>query len=171
MRRLPWKAIAAGTGIIAGALAIALAVPESARRRAIEGYLLAAAALALRSLARAASRAARRVPSAFDLAIQARGAESSPPAELIQLERDVVLGRASALEFHHRLRPLLHEAAAARLAATRGLDIDRDAAARDLLGVEAWDLLRPDRGPPEDRTARGPSIPALEDIVQRLEAI
>ena len=47
------------------------------------------------------------------------------------------------------------------------LDADRDAA-RSLLGAEAWDLLRPDHEPPEDRF--GPGMP-VEDITKIVTAV
>jgi hypothetical protein len=42
---------------------------------------------------------------------------------------------------------------------------------RALLGEELWELLRPDRRPPEDRLGPGLPLPQLQAAVERLEAI
>ena len=79
------------------------------------------------------------------------------------MERGVTLGVAHAFDFHARLRPLLRDVAAARLALSRGIDLDSPAG-RAALGEEAWELLRPDRPAPDDRF--GPGVPA-----ERLRAL
>jgi hypothetical protein len=43
--------------------------------------------------------------------------------------------------------------------------------ARTLLGDEGYALVRPDRAPPEDRFAPGPSLAAVERLVERMEAL
>jgi hypothetical protein len=50
------------------------------------------------------------------------------------------------------------------------LDADLEESRR-LLGDETWELVRPDRPPPEDRLARGIPPEALGRVVGTLEAI
>jgi hypothetical protein len=93
------------------------------------------------------------------------------PAQLVRLERIVEWSGSSGLDAHSRLRPVLVEIADARLA-RRGLRLERDVGeARLLLGPKAWDLVRPDRPPPEDRDAPGIALGDLEEILDRLEAL
>ncbi len=74
-------------------------------------------------------------------------------------------------EVHTELRPLLREIAAGRLA-RRQIALDRDpAAAREALGDELWELVRPGRGMPADRRAQGIDLAALERLTDRLEAL
>jgi hypothetical protein len=75
------------------------------------------------------------------------------------------------LEHHYRLRPHLVRVATYRLA-RRGVDMDaQPAKASELLGPEAWDLVRPDRPAPEHRNARGLELARLRRVVDRLDAI
>jgi hypothetical protein len=93
------------------------------------------------------------------------------PAQLVRLERVVEWSGSSGLDAHSRLRPVLVEIANTRLA-RRGLRLERDVGeARRLLGPKAWDLVRPDRPPPEDRDAPGIALGDLEEILNRLEAL
>jgi hypothetical protein len=43
--------------------------------------------------------------------------------------------------------------------------------ARALLGPDLWELLRPDRPAPDDRTAAGISLAAVERMVDDLERL
>ena len=62
-------------------------------------------------------------------------------------------------DLHYRLRPTLRETAAGLLAVRRGIELDRepDRGAR-ALGDETWQLVRPDREPPDDRAAAGSQL-------------
>jgi hypothetical protein len=54
----------------------------------------------------------------------------------------------------------------------RGVDFERDPArAEELLGPEVWELVRPDRPAPDDRTAPGEPIETVERVVADLERI
>lgn len=93
------------------------------------------------------------------------------PAQLVRLERIVEWSVSSDLDAHTRLRPVLVEIAAVRLAG-RGLRLERDVAeARRLLGPRAWELVRPDRPAPRDRDAPGIAAGDLEEILDALEAL
>jgi hypothetical protein len=79
---------------------------------------------------------------------------------------------AGSFDLHRSLRPRLREIAAGLLEARRGASLD-DAAgpAREILGDEAWGLVRPDRQPPENRLARGLDANDLRRVVDALERI
>ena len=94
------------------------------------------------------------------------------PSTLVRLEQACVLGIARSFDFHYRLRPRLREMAEARLAARRGVLLDASPdAARLILGDEAWELVRADRLPPEDRLAHGVPADELRSLVERLEGL
>ena len=85
---------------------------------------------------------------------------------------DVQQSVASSFHLHMRLRPILREIAAHRLSMRFGVDLDREPErARELIGVEAWELVRPERPPPSDRLAPGPSASHLSKVVEELERI
>jgi hypothetical protein len=72
-------------------------------------------------------------------------------------------------DFHVLLRPALRTVAGERLR-RHAVDLDRDPeGARALLGDEGYALVRPDRGPPEDRFGPGPSLASIDRLVERLE--
>jgi hypothetical protein len=100
-------------------------------------------------------------------------ASASPPAgdPLARVERIIAAAGGTAAEFHLRLRPLLREIAATRLA-RRGVRLDTDTdRARALLGDPAWDVLRHDRPPPDPASARGPSAAQIDELIAALERV
>jgi len=134
-------------------------------------YLLFLAAVVMLGAVGATQAAApARKRSAFDAALRRGPRGDARPPELERMERGVTLGVAHAFDFHARLRPLLRDIAAARLALSRGIDLDTPAG-RAALGEEAWELLRPDRPAPDDRF--GPGVPAdrLRALVDSLETL
>jgi hypothetical protein len=85
---------------------------------------------------------------------------------------DVQLSVASALHLHVRLRPILREIAGHRLWSRYGVDLDRDPArARELMGAEVWELVRPERPPPNDGLASGLPLSDLRLAVEEIERI
>jgi hypothetical protein len=59
-----------------------------------------------------------------------------------------------------------------RLATRRGLGLDTDTeAVRAVVGEETWELVRPDREPPELRFAPGMAVQQLREVVAVLERI
>jgi hypothetical protein len=150
-------------------LAVALGLRPVSAREILAAYVLALAAIALIALARVARTAEEweRATSELAAALAPRKPVRVRPGELVRTERDLRLGVASAVELHARLLPKLRDTAAARLAA-RGAALSE---AREALGPDAWELLRPDCPVPEDRTAAGVPlrrIAALVDAVERL---
>jgi hypothetical protein len=98
--------------------------------------------------------------------------ERPPPlAELERIDRLVVLGAANEFDLHYRLRPLLRQLAGDRLYGRHGVELDRHPErARQLLGDELWELVRPER---EVGRRTGPGLPPAElaGYVDRLERL
>ncbi|MBO0683183.1 MAG: hypothetical protein J2P45_08525 [Candidatus Dormibacteraeota bacterium] len=123
-----------------------------------------------------ANRALRHWPVATPARRRLRGPirrrpPSERPRQLEELERAVDFSTTTAFDLHFRLRPHLVRIAAHRLAA-RGLSLEgRPERARALLGAETWELVRPDRRPPEDRDARGLELAAIRRAVEQLEGL
>jgi hypothetical protein len=93
------------------------------------------------------------------------------PADLGAITELVVSARSSPADAHRRLRPLLREIAAVRLA-RRGIGLDRDPLqARELLGQELWELVRADRELPAGRVAPALTPAELAALTDRLEAV
>lgn len=166
-RALRWALLAGAT-----ALAVGIVRPEQ-RPLVVDAYVLFAGALAmlvLVTVTRAAVPAGDR--SAFDAAREARPRARPRPADLRNLEREVLLASANAFDLHYRLRPVLREIAAHRLSTLRAVDLDGDPeAARALLSPEAWELVRADRPAPENRLGRGRPLAELRRAVDSLEAL
>jgi hypothetical protein len=94
------------------------------------------------------------------------------PGMLVRLEQEAALGVASSFDLHYRLRPRLRALASELLAARRGVSLDdAPGRARALLGEEAWELVRVERPPPEDRLGRGLPIKDLRQVVESLERL
>jgi hypothetical protein len=93
------------------------------------------------------------------------------PAGLARLEHLLSLGVAGAFDYHHRVRPRLTRLASGLLASRRRIAIEDAELARAILGGETWELVRPDRPPPEDRLARGVPIAELDRAIAALERV
>jgi hypothetical protein len=165
--------LARASVVPAAALVILLAIPKLSTSRALAIWVVLVAALVLVALVRHSRAEAGPEPARrFEAALRSRTSAASPPEELLRMERTLVLGSADADYAHRRLLPLLRAAAAARIAARHGFDLERrPEAARSLLGDDAWELLRPDRPEPNDRF--GPGIPQREiaAVIARVEAL
>jgi hypothetical protein len=163
-------AVAAGVGAVVVVLLVYSSVP---RQRLLDGYVLFIGSLLLLGLVRATSLAGRSgEASLYEIALGRRERPPERPGELEKLEREVTLAAASSFDVHFRLRPVLREIAAHRLAAQRGADLDRGSPdVREALGEELWDLVRPDREPPEDRFGPGFPLTRLRRALERLERI
>ena len=110
--------------------------------------------------------------SAIRTAVRIRRGPKDQPAELRRIEAALAVSPASAMQTHHRLRPVLREIAADRLRVRRRIDLDGDPVrARAALGDEAWGLVRPDRSTPTDRVSPGISLDGIARAVERLESI
>ena len=151
-------------------LAIALGLRPVSTREILAAYVLALTCIALVALAREAHVAHDwdRSTSELERALAPRKAVRERPSELIRVERDVTLSVANAGELHARLLPKLRDVATARLAVDRGVSF---ANAREILGEDAWELLRPGRPEPADRNAPGLPFAQVEALVTKLESL
>jgi hypothetical protein len=151
------------------ALGVLLAVRPLPADRIAAGYLLALAAIGLAALIASLSNAtSEQSSSQFDRMLTRPAEQPSRPPELVRIEREITLGAASAGHLHMRLLPLLREVASTKL----GVDLElRPERAKTLLGDDAWTLLRPDRPPPEDRTAQGLPLRRIRALVDTLERL
>jgi len=136
--------------------------------RLLAGYALLLAAIALTGLTSAMNAARVRTPSRFEHELTRKPAPPTRPAELVRVERELILASSSAGHLHSRFRPLIREVVEARL----DTDLAREpAVARKRLDDATWELVRPDAPPPPDRS--GPGMPlrqirAIVDAVERL---
>jgi hypothetical protein len=134
-------------------------------------WLLAIAAILLLALFRVARLLAPIAGSPLDEAAS-RMRPQSPREPELALERDVELSRANEFHFHLRLRPVLREIAAHRLQSRYGVELDQERArARELVPARTWEVVDPDRPPPEDRLAQGPAVRSLSALVDELERL
>lgn len=96
-------------------------------------------------------------------------AERTRPLE--ELEHAVDFSLGTAFDLHFRLRPHLRRIAQYRLAA-RGVQMDaQPRRAREIVGPDAWELIRPDRPEPHDRNGAGTDLPSIRRVVEQLDAI
>jgi hypothetical protein len=155
----------AGTTVLVTVIFVALLVLHPfGRQTALHLYLLALCGLVL---AAAVAALPARERSRFDAGLARAAQEPRRPPQLERTERAVTLGVANSYDLHARLRPLLREVATARLAA-RGIELDSERG-RAAVGSDAWELLRPDREPPEDRFAGGIDRQQLRRLLDFLE--
>jgi hypothetical protein len=88
------------------------------------------------------------------------------------VDRLLSMAVASAADEYARLRPLVGDIAAQRLADHAGVRIETaPEAAAAMLGPEVWEVIRPDRQRPPDAHARGIPVERLRPIVEALERI
>jgi len=157
---------------VTGAVGIALFASSGLRLIFLDVYLLAMGGVFLLALVRTTrAKAPAGGASQFDRALAAmRGGR--PESGELTLARDIELSTISAFHLHVRLRPLLREIASHRLLKSYGVDLAAEPArARELVGASAWELVRPDRPPPADRLAPGPSASSLREVVTELERV
>jgi len=91
------------------------------------------------------------------------------PMDLERLERLTTWGRSSASRVDVTIRPVLREIAIARLR-RRGIDLDRNDDARELLGDRLWELVKT-RPLSNDVGGPGMLLSELEALTERLESI
>jgi hypothetical protein len=143
---------------------VSLAQP-GVRGIALHGYVLAIGALVMLALVSATSEALPRARRGeLERALGERGPADRPPPELDRVQREVMLSIASAYDLHYRLLPHLRAIAAARLE-RRGLQLAPEHVGR------WWELLRPDRPPPEEHFGGGIPQRELRALVDDLERI
>ena len=172
MRRLVvlLAVLAAGVGVMVAAVILLGGAPAG---RVVDGYVLFVGGLLLLGLVRATGDTGDLGErSLYERALRRRERKPARPGELAKLEREVVLASGTSFDLHFRLRPVLREIAAHRLATRRGLALDTGSPeVRGLVGDELWDVVRPDREPPDDRFGPGLPLARLRVALDRLESI
>ena len=155
-----------------GLLAVIVFVPGRTEL-ALHIYLLVLATLMLGWLVTELDRAHPRAQSSpFDLGLRERKRAEHFLPELARLEREVTLATTTAFDVHFRLRPVLRRIAERTLQSRRGVELDRDpATSTRLLGPDLWELVRPDREPPADRSGPGLDLGSLGRMVTALEQL
>lgn len=160
-----------GFGLFATLLTVvALVAAPDRRDLVLDLYVLALGGIAVIRLVGLTRR--RLEPgehSEFEDALHRPAQRPVRIAERDKLAREVQLGTQTAFDLHFRLRPTLVEIARSRLAG-RGVALESERAKR-ILGDEAWELLRPDRPPPDNRNAPGISSDELDRLVGALERV
>jgi hypothetical protein len=157
------------TVTLAAGIAV-LAAPDEAGL-VVHVWLVVVLVVALAAALTRLHHAMPRRASAFDAAFARAPSGPARPASLARVEREVTLSTGTAFDVHYRLRPLLRGLATGLLL-RRGVDLDRTPErARELLAPEVWDLVRPNRPPPENRTAPGLPLAAIERAVDDLERL
>jgi hypothetical protein len=159
-------ALVAGTSI---ALTVVLGLHPVSTTRVMAGYVLALAAIGLDVCVRVLGADSwRERGSLLEHVLSRKAPEPTRPSEIVRIEREITLGTSSAGHLHTRLLPLLREAASARLGIDFNLHPER---ARAALGEESWELLRPDRPEPVDRSAPGLPMRRVRTVVDMLEQL
>ena len=138
------------------------------RTLTIQIYVLVVGALALFTVLAITAVGSQARVSPFAEAVRARRRKPPRPEELERLERQVALAVENAFDFHFRLRPSLVAAADAALWRAHGVPLERG---QDRVPADLWDLVRPDREPPQDRLAPGTPLDRLNAAVDALEGM
>lgn len=144
--------------------ALVIATEPGFRTVVLHVYVIGVGVILMGLVVSAAGTALPRRPrSAFAAALAERPEELyEEPAQLKRLEREVTLGVATAHDLHTKLLPQLREIARCRLERT-----GKQPSAATL--GPWWELLRPDREPPEDKFAPGLPEAQLRALVADLE--
>lgn len=167
MSRILWSAAGLAAVATAGLLAAAALVPGR-RLGLLDADVLVVGGLGLVAAVRAARVA---LPPAPMTTRRRPAAAPARPAELERLERQVLFAETSGLDAH-RLRVILREVAAHRLATNHAVDLVADPAAAELLlGPELWAAVGPPPSRPADRD--GPRLDPGElgrllDMLERM---
>jgi hypothetical protein len=167
-----WLMRAAGIAVLATAgLAVALVIRPGDSSLAAEAYVLLVGALGMALLAQAVARLFPAAPaSRIDFPRRQRRKDKRLSG-LDRIERELEMATQSAFDTHYRLRPLLRELAATRLA-RRGVDLDAPGGhAEELLGPDAWAFVRPDLVRPAEHHAAGAPLATVERAVDALERL
>jgi hypothetical protein len=151
------------------ALIVVLGLHPVSTGRIAAGYVLALAAIGLDALVRVLGATSwHERGSLFEHALARKEPGPTRPSEIVRIEREITLGTTSAGHLHTRLLPLLRDAVAARL----GIDFDlHPERARAALSEESWQLLRPDRPEPAERSGPGLPIRRVRAVVDEIEQL
>jgi hypothetical protein len=160
-----------GLASVGLSIAIGVGAPEPQLAGRLYAAATAAAVLALLTARLATGGRAATEPGFEQLAaLPAEDDDSAVPA-LTSIEQSVRFARSSAGDLHSRLRPVMREIAAHRLA-RHNLRLDAPAhqeRVEAMLGPVLYELVRKDRPRPRERFAPGMSPESIEQAVAVLE--
>lgn len=163
------RALVAAAVAIAG-LAVALVMRPGDASLAAEAFVLFIGALGMGLLAQAVAHLFPTTPSKIHAAARPQRKDKRL-AGLEKIERELEMATQSAFDTHYRLRPLLRELAATRLA-RRGIELDTPGGrAPELLGPDLWEIVRPDLVRPPEHHAAGARLATIERAVASLEQL
>jgi hypothetical protein len=101
-----------------------------------------------------------------------RNVAPNRPTELLDIEGRVLFAKMSAFDYQSRLRHVVRDIAAQRLAANWHIDLLQEPeAAEARLGSDLWEEIQDAPGLGDPREQPGPTIARLRAIVERLESI
>ena len=158
--------VAAFVAIAAAAILLAWDGPLEVA--AYEAVLLIVAAASFVALTRTDDPRPDPVP------LQARARRPKPlrPPQLEEIERLVSFGTTTAFDADWRLLPLLRDLARGRLRDHHRVELDAEpAAARRLLGEDAWEFLRPGYEPRPDRLGPGITREELDGVIAAVDGL
>jgi hypothetical protein len=167
-----WWVLIGGSVVLATVgFVLALNVRPSDANLAVEAFVLFVGALGMALLVRATARLfPPETPSRIERPRRPRRTDKRL-GELVRIERELEMATQSAFDTHYRLRPLLRELAETRLA-RRGVDLDApEGRAEELLGPDAWEIVRPDLVRPTEHHAAGVRLAAVDRAVTALESL
>jgi hypothetical protein len=134
-------------------------------------YVFALGAVALHALIGVIDRRTTRpTRTAFDDAARPAALVPERPARLLTLQDLATVGGNNAIGAHSHLRPYLRTLLRDTLG-TKGVALDTDPRAPELLGATTWELVRPDRPAPADGRGPGLTDAALSAVTETLERI
>jgi hypothetical protein len=166
-----WR-LAATAALATVGVVLALLLAGSSHGLALLAYVLFLGALALAALV-GRLKAELPVAARFERLLAREPPAVAPVAQFETISRTLSVAGSNQVELHHRLRPLVREIALARLSRGHGVALEHEPErAREIVGDgRVWELVRPDREPPDDRLARGWSRRELAELLDELEAI
>ena len=154
------------------ALGLALAFAPDEAALAAHLWLVVVTATGLLALVAALGRTRPRPAPVFDDAAHTRNEQGLELPGLARLGRELSMATGSAYDLHVRLRPTVRELARGLLSRRHGVDLDREPErARQLLGKDTWELVRPDRPFPAERRGGGLALAEIDRIVRSLEGL
>ena len=153
-------------------LVVALLIAPQRATLAIHVWLLIVLGIAFLAFMRLVQALYPRIPSPFDGSLRRQQPSAERPGSLSRLEREVSMAGSAAFDVHFRLRPVVTELAAELLSSRRGIELERDPdRAHAALGDDVWELVRPDRLPPDERHGSGIDEAQLGRVVTALERV
>jgi hypothetical protein len=172
MRSIVRRAFKVGL-VFSAAIGFTAFAVSGLRNMLLDVYVLGIGSVVLLALVRTTREGALPAGrSDFDGALADMSGGHSADSGELTLVHDVEQAVASAFHLHMRLRLILREIAVHRLWRRFGVDLDSEhERARELIGAEAWELVRPQRPPPSDGLAPGPPASELRVVVEQLERL